>query len=195
MLRKIKTQEEIARKNKQNQIIIGTVMILLLVFSTLGFSILSRTSDSSSQEIEQNGFKFFQENGRWTTHIADQSFSFAYLPSQTSDVVIEGEPTLNQYSEKPLYLVNPKNEAVGEIITNLGRYTLRYQESCFEGFNCSEDLPTKTCEDNLIIFDETGEKTPSTNKEGVYQDKNCIYLSGDQVKTADAFLYKVLKIN
>ena len=190
MLRKIKTQEEISKKKKQTQILVGTAMIFLLVVSTLGFSLSSRISDDT-QEIEQNGFTFFQENGRWNTYIEGQNFNFAYLPSQIEEVSVEGFYDLTNYAQKPLYFVGT-NQASSEILNTLERYVSRTQEACIEGENCIGDLPTKTCEDNLIIFKESNDLESSTDK--VYQENNCVFIIGDPIKSADAFLYKVLKI-
>ena len=191
MLRKIKTQEEIAKKKKQTQIIVGTAMIFLLVVSTLGFSLSTRISEDT-QEIEQNGFKFFQENGRWNTYIEGQNFNFAYLPSQVEEVSVEGIYDLTNYAQKPLYFVGT-SQASSEILNTLERYISRNQEACIEGEDCREDFPTKTCEDNLIIFKESKELESSTDK--IYKENNCVFIIGDQIKSADAFLYKVLKIN
>ncbi len=192
MLRKIKTQEEIAKKKKQTQIIVGTAMIFLLVVSTLGFSLSSRISDDNTQEIEQNGFTFFQENGRWNTYIEGQNFNFVYLPEQIAEVSVEGFYDLTNYAQKPLYFVGT-NQASSEILNTLGRYVSRNQEVCLEGEDCIGDLPIKTCEDNLIIFKESKDLESSTDK--VYQENNCVFIIGDSLKSADAFLYKVLKIN
>ena len=61
------------------------------------------------------------------------------------------------------------------------------QEACLNNTLCEGDLPVKGCEVNLIIF-EKGNETK------VYQEDSCVYLVGDSIRSADVFLYKVLKI-
>jgi hypothetical protein len=93
-----------------------------------------------------------------------------------------------------LYFVNLEgsNEAGQEILNNLERYVSRSQEACLNsGVNMSDcgDLPVKSCEDNLIIFEDSLNNITSVRKEG-----NCVYISGDLLAGSDAFLYKLLGI-
>ena len=110
-----------------------------------------------------------------------------YLPSEVSDVVVEGEYSLGNYNSAVLY-VEEINEGSSEIILNLESYLLRYQEACLSSENCAEDLPVKTCADNFILFDE------STSPK-VYAEDSCVFIEGDQVKGADAFLYRLFGIS
>ncbi|MCR4284476.1 MAG: hypothetical protein NUV97_00335, partial [archaeon] len=130
------------------------------------------------------GITFLRDGGLWKANFGGTTFGFQYLPSELENVSIQGYFGLEQYSNKPLYIVNP-NDAIGEILNNLNPYLLRYQEACLEGTPCGGDIPIKNCEENLIIFLE-GDETK------VYQDRNCVYLEGDSVMGADAFLYKML---
>jgi hypothetical protein len=94
-----------------------------------------------------------------------------------------------------LYFVNNK-AASNEIINNLKGIFSRYQEACLVG-GCdyddvnetgNKDLPEKTCSDNLIVFDEI------ENETRVWQENNCVYISGNYILGADAFLYNVFGI-
>jgi len=91
-----------------------------------------------------------------------------------------------------LYFVNSNSSTNGasEVLSNLRGYVGRYQEACLEGGLCGGDFPTKGCEGNLLlIFEED-----SSLESRVYQNQSCVYIVGDTVKSADAFLYKVLKV-
>lgn len=187
MLRKIKTQTELAKKKQRNQIIVGTIMIGLLVFSTLGYSLISSDKDEDKSNVNEFGIDFFREDGLWKIVTGDEVFGFQNLPSEVSDIDVNISLSLEMYSGQPLYSVSP-NEGISEILNNIGRYILRYQEACLNNKSCEGDLPVKDCASNLIIF-ETGNKTK------VYQNESCIYIVGDGVKGADAFLYKVLGAN
>lgn len=198
MLRRIKTQAELDRQRRRNHVLVGIVMIGLLVVSTLGYSLMSSEGDGSSM-VNEGGVDFFKENGIWKIIVDDEVFGFQNLPSEVSDVDVNVSLDLSVYVGKPLYFVSP-NEGASEVLNNIGRYVLRYQESCLrqgsgesdelgnltEG-DCEGDFPVKDCESNLIVFVEG-------NSTMVYQDGNCIFIVGDSVKGVDAFLYKVLGI-
>jgi hypothetical protein len=189
MLRKIKTQEEIDKAKKRNQMIIGGVLILIMVLSSLGFSLLSRDDSGGVSSIKEGNKEFFLENGFWKLDIGGQIAVFRYLPSELEDVSIEGSYDLNKYISQPVYFINVnESEGISEILNNLGGYFLRYQEACLNNSLCDKDLPVKDCDENLIIFE-------GGNESRVYQNESCVYLSGDHVKSADVFLYKVLKIS
>ena len=184
-MRKILTQAEIDKKKKKNQFVVGAVMVFLLVVSTLGYSLMSNNDDESSG-VSEFGIKFFKSNGLWRAEIDGGVFGFQNLPSEILDVNVNISIGLANYSGKVLYFVSPNNGA-SEILNNLGGYVPRYQEACLDAENCEGDWPIKNCSDNLIIFVEA-------NETSVYQNGGCVYIAGDGVAGADAFLYEVLKV-
>lgn len=189
MLRKIKTRREAEKKAKSKQIIVGVVLVGLLVLSTVGYSFLSQDDESEEDNKEYNSFEFVRVGGGW--NLKETNFYFQFLPQEVENVSIAGFFDLNVYSGKPLYIVND-NSASQEILINLGPQVLRYQEACLDsnGTECkNEELPKKTCEDNLIIFELDEE-----SEGDVWQEENCVYISGDLVKASDAFLYKLLGV-
>ena len=188
MLRKIKTQEQLRKKNRRDQLFIGVIMIALLTVSTLGYSLISGDANNGgSASKNELGIEFIRENGMWKTTIAEETFAFQNLPSEISNVTTNGSFDFKIYPDKPLYFINP-GVGASEILSNIGRYVLRSQQACLENTTCEGDFPIKDCDSNLIIF-EIGNETK------VYQDKGCVYISGDVIKGADAFLYKVLGVN
>lgn len=199
MLRKIRTENEIKRVQKRNKIILGVIMIFLLAVAPLGFSLLSgggsgginagSNAGPNRASIEESGFEFYYINGRFTFDLNGQVYTLTYLPSEIKDVNIEGNYMLDSYANKVLYFVGDE-EATLEILNNIGRYASRYQEACINIETCAGDFPLKTCSDLLVIFQEG-----SGNETKVYQEDSCVYIVGDPIKGADAFLYKVLKVN
>ncbi|MBU3923517.1 MAG: hypothetical protein KJ592_01225 [Nanoarchaeota archaeon] len=202
-MRKIRTQAEVNRKNKRNQIVVGVVLVGLLLVSTLGYSLMSSDEDKSSS-VSELGIDFVKIDGIWKAVIDGGVFGFRNLPSEVSDIDVNVSADLGLYSGKVLYFINPGTGA-SEVLNNLGGYILRYQESCLRqdsgssvvggrwsedasnGTECGGDLPVKSCYDNVIIFE-------GGNESLVYQDDNCVYVVGDSVKATDAFLYKVLGV-
>lgn len=183
-MRKIISKTEVERRSKNKQIVLGVVLILLLVVSTAGFSWLDRDGTKEGV-VEENGIRFYNQNDVWLAQIGEQVFSFSYLPSEVKDLAIEGDYDFESYFNQPLYF-NRVEEGAVEVLKNLNSYILRYQKSCVEE-PCEEDLPLKGCENNVIIFTD--------GEDGVYREENCVYIVGNQVKGADAFLYKVLNIS
>jgi len=214
-MRKIKTMADIERVRRRNNIILGIVMIVLLIGSSLGYSLMS--ADSKSKNIvNEEGFDFVRDGGMWKLMIGDEVLSFRNLPSEVSDIEVNLDAQLGMYNGQPLYFVNP-GEGVNEILGNVGRYILRYQESCIqgnsddenqyieaEGLNdsldnhtesedlandiiCKGDLPVKDCSSNLIVF-ETGDNTR------IYSEGNCVFIVGDVIRGSDAFLYKLFGV-
>ena len=191
-------------------------MIGLLVLSIVGYSFASGDSDEDVSKVVEGGVDFFRQNGLWVAEIdvalvghdsgEPRVFAFQNLPSEVSDVEVNVSIGLEQYSGQPLYFVNP-NEGANEVLSNVGRYILRYQESCLRQDSvgglelgvwsngdelgnlteCVGDLPVKDCDSNLIIFAEG-------NVTKVYQDGGCVFIVGDSLKGTDAFLYKVLQV-
>ncbi|MAH49404.1 hypothetical protein CMI37_26515 [Candidatus Pacearchaeota archaeon] len=190
-MRRIQTQEEIDKKKKRNGILLGGLLIGLLVLSTLGYS-LSGDSDGETEEF--NGFEFEKRGAYWILNLEEQEFAFQNLPQEIMNVSVSGFYNINSYFDKILYFVNLENSggAGGEVLGNLERYVARWQEACSDSstasMNCTGNLPVKSCNDNLIIF-ETGENVTKVRKKD-----NCVYISGDLVRGSDAFLYKLLGI-
>lgn len=183
MLKKIGNKHEIAKGKQRNQIIVGIILIGLMVVSTAGYAFLDNKKDVNSQTREYNGLQFVKSGQFWTTTIQGQTFYFSYLPEELGNVSISGDYSLGNYSQEPLYFVN-NNFASQEVVNNIGRYVLRYQDACLD--KCS-DLPQKSCADNLIIFMPGGESK-------VWKEENCVYLSGDSAMAADTFVYRLLGI-
>jgi hypothetical protein len=91
---------------------------------------------------------------------------------------------------KPLYLQTESDEAGVEIYVNMAWIAERVTPACLSGTKCAENVPIKTCNDNLIIIQESEINT-------VRQENNCVYIEGkkeDLVKLTDEFLFRILGI-
>ena len=189
-MKKIITRDKQAKKDKKNQLIIGGILIVVMLFSTIGFAFGNR-SESDSKKIEYNGVDFVQDNsGEWRFKVDGQEFVTKYNPIETAEVSFFGLLSINDYVNKPLYFVGGASDVSYEIVRNLGKYVLRIQEACLDE-NCSEDFPIKNCSvDNVVVFEES-------NQENIYAEDNCVFISSsfeNQTIYADAFLFKILGI-
>lgn len=185
-MRKLKTKADLEKKQKKNQLILGIILISLLTLSTAGYSIMNNVTEQNSITSEK-GVDFYYQNGLWITDFSDYQFGFQNLPSEVEGVQISTNLTLGNYQGLPVYFVN-SNQGTSEILNNIGRFVLRYQNACLEGQNCTENLPSKDCSSNVFIFE-------ASNETKVVQEGNCIYIYGSSINGADAFLYKILGIS
>lgn len=185
-MRKIETAAEKERRQRRNQFVVGGVLIVLLVVSTLGYSLMSGRGASSSNKKKEDGVQFVRDHSLWKFVNSGSTFGLQNLPSDINNISVNISADISMYSEQPLYFVNPSQGMV-EIINNLGSSILRYQDACLSNESCDGNFPVKDCSDNLVIF------MPG-NSTNVYQKDHCIYIVGDSIKGADAFLYNLLGI-
>ena len=176
---------DIERSRKRKNILIGVVMILLLVVAPIGYSLFTRDVEEDNS-VNELGVDFVRDGGLWKVVFGEDVFGFQYLPSEVGDIPVSGVYDFGEYVGEVLYFVDA-NEGASEVLNNLGRYILRYQEACLDNSSCVGNLPMKDCYSNLIIF-ETGNDTV------VWKNESCVYIVGDGVRGADAFLYKAIKI-
>ncbi len=183
-MRTIQTREEQDKTKKRNQIIIGIVLSVIMLFSTVGYAIISKKDTVTAEK--DKGFDFVKQGEMWILSLdGSKNVYFHYLPSEVENVSVIGTYNLQYYEGKPLYFVN-NNLASQDILGAIGDKVLRYQDACMEGMNCT-NFPVKDCNSNVIIF-EVKDDTK------VRQDKNCVYISGNYQKGVDAWLYRLLGI-
>ena len=195
-MQKIITQEEKERKIKRNQLVIGIVLIGLMVLSSLSFAFINNTTNIN-EKIEYKGIKFVADgNGYWSFNIQGTDFLTKYNPKETEDISYLNYKNINEYSNKPLYLIGDNGEHFSEISRNLNNIALRINNACLEGDSkCTKNninFPIKKCSsDNIIII---------MNVEGIekiYNKENCVFIEtnyANQVRYADRFLFSILGI-
>ena len=189
-MRKIQTKEQQKRKERFNQIIIGLILVSLMVMSTLGYSLMSKSTEQKSQKkIIYNGLEFIETSGFWTLSINQFKFSFKYNPKEVnkSDFNLS---YLDKYYSKPLYIKSEDSDSTNEIYRNLNEIVLRMQPACLNKSDCSGDYPIKNCSNNFIIIQES-------NISDIKQTKNCVFIQGkkqDLVKQTDEFLFKIIGV-
>lgn len=189
-MRKIVSRREDAKKKRRNQLIVGIVLVFIMLFSVLGYAFQPNTGPGSSDTVIYNGYEFENQNGLWVLNLGGFSFVFRYNPEQVER--IDGDvKTLENYYQKPLYISSENQETETEVYANFRQVALRTQPACIVNETCiDEELPLKTCEDNLIVIQEA-----DTNE--IYQEENCVFIRGsreDIIMVVDEFLFKALGI-
>ena len=178
-IRKIESKEEIETREKRRTRMLVALTLLLLLGSTAGYAFLSSEKSSNVGDSGTSGVQ--NVGGQWMINYNGEILVFSNPPNVTKQTEINISYDISSYSQKPVYVAGNNSIALYEIASTLGRYATRFQEACY--WNCSLDLPQKTCGDLIIIVNGTGQNN-------VYQKDNCIFINGN-LSTVDAFLYRV----
>jgi hypothetical protein len=193
-MRKILSKEEEAKKTKRNQFLIGGVLILVMVASTIGYAFTrdQTNTTANSDKIIYNGLEFTKQTGYWNVNAGSYQFSFKYNPNETAQIASVLNP-LGNYDSKPLYVNSDNIEATTELYRNLfyqNQIVERFQNACISGENCSDNAPVKNCSDNLIIIKES-------NSTEIKQQQSCVFINGNMgnlTELTDSFLFKITGI-
>lgn len=192
-MRRISSKKEEQRRKKRNQIIIGIVLIVVMFGSVFGVIVGSfNNSESPYGQIKYNGIDFYNNGvGYWLFEAKNFEFSVLNNPEEIPVFEnIEELALLESYEGKPLYIKSENSDAELEIYRNLFPIVLRIQEACLDGDECKKDLPIKDCSENFIIIE-------TSNNVGITQDKNCVFIRGqekDLIKLSDEFLFKITEV-
>jgi len=184
-------------KAKRNITIMGIIIVVIMIGSTLGITL--RSSDEGSS---YNGFKFTNtQNGGWVTKINGKEINFYYHPGELESVNISKE-FINQIKEtKAFYITFDSNitdiqyleVARFDIVKNLQEYSI------LEGISKPDSiypLPIINCDNAtqaipVIYFIESKERNMS------FED-NCYtveaYSGFDFLVFRDKLLYILLGV-
>lgn len=179
-MRKIESSVDVEKRRANKARWISIAILLMLALSSLGYSFLSRTEDTSSsnQNVQTDG-------SQWYVNVNGRQHVFLTSPETAKGVEVNTINRINNYLGKEVYISSDNDGITYEIGSNLEGYASRVQRACFG--ECEQDYPEKDCNSTLIVW-----KSAEINK--VYQKDNCIFIDGD-MRAADAFLYKLLGIN
>jgi hypothetical protein len=178
-MKRIRTSEEIARKKRINTIIISSVMLLLLVFSTIGFAFVSQPSYGNDDISEDYNV---DQTGR--VYVDYQGLRIELLSSYDEIIDVRYEVDLIPaiYNGQTVYIASENEGIYQQLLNVFGRgVASRVQRACYGP--CEDDLPEKECNDMLIVWRENIEQKVS-------QEENCIFIDGD-LRAVDAFVYNL----
>lgn len=172
-LKKIRTQEEIARSEKVKIRWISGVLLFILIASTAGFAFMSGDEDTKITQPTN-------PNGKFEAKFGSNSLYFVNKLDDVRNVSVELNRTLNDFYGGKIYLDTNNSYISSEIGSILGSYVEKIQFACYG--SCERDLPEKQCNETIIVFRQSSESR-------VYEKDNCTFIEGD-IRAADAFLYK-----
>lgn len=176
-MRKIGSQKESDAKKKKLTAVIGAFFLAILILGTVGYAFIYSPSFYSNTPAQNNIVD------PRAVEFEGQSFVFANTPEEVSDVSVNVEKSLDDFLGLSFYVDIKDAAAAQEVMGFLTPYIGRAQQAC-QG-PCEQDLPEKTCEDNILIF--SNEPEPK-----VYQEDNCVFIEGG-LEGADAFIYHLME--
>ena len=198
-MKKIISNEDKEKTTKRNQLIMGLILILIMIFSSVGFAFSSKLTGNVVEEIEINGVDFSRDanTGYWTFKVNGNEFNTVYSPEEVADIEFVNSKTINDYARKPLYFLGEAGGDFAELYRALSQYTLRVGGACLDD-KCEQDYPIKNCSvDNVVIIEnivgEDGEI--SKLEEGITTDDNCVYIRAkpeNLIRYIDAYLFDLL---
>ncbi len=209
-MKKILTKKERQKIEKRNNTIIGSILVLIMFLSIIGYSFFTSDGDGISQEnkIIYNGIEFnLREDGLWHFNVYEKNFRAYYSPKEIrnitqnlEDIKIDSSISYWDFHNKLLY-IHYKNDfsADGEILRNVLDIVQRTNHFCFEEDEIIDNEieecagPIKSCEDtnSILLVTRQGEENSIT------QEENCIFLEfkeQESLKVASTFLYRILNI-
>ena len=180
----INERREGEEKTKSNVQILGLILLTLLVVSTVGFAFISRPGGSDTDNSQTENQQGQEANGYYSIDLGSGNKAyFSYDSDSVKDVPIEVNVSANDYVGQTIYY-NGGEVLKQEIMINIGQFAGRVQEACYGP--CEEDLPEKSCNDLMIVWNRTGSNA-------VRQDNKCIFIDGD-LRAVDAFLYRLFEL-
>lgn len=195
-MQRIETSEQKEKREKRRQMITGVVLVVILLLSTAGYSIMDRSKENAAEKERYNNFEFVSSGELW--RLQGSSLSTRYLPGEVENISYSAALQQGQFAGRDVYFVafsEGAKIAANEIARNLP--ALRFQLACLpEQANMSEcaDLPVKNCGSIVLAIDEKRLNNTSSMQERIYQQENCIFLevsTKNLIRAADRVLFGI----
>lgn len=180
---KIRSLGDIAKKEERRKRASGIFIISLLLLSTIGFALSMVNFGSQNVQEQVQGFS---NNGQyWIYTVGDQQYFFTHHIEEVNTSSYSLNKTILDFTGRQVYVDSQLPGGLQEVYSSLGPYLGRLNEACYG--SCDRDLPELNClGDPLIVIREN-------DISSITEQQNCVFVNGD-MKTLDAFLYKVLGI-
>lgn len=177
-MKKTLSKRERKKAEQKKQLIVGLILVSLMVFSTIAYSLSSRDSDKTTQtKFMYKGVLFFEQgeyfiatDGNFQLLIFNDPRENKFLQEELPEVSIDNFFNFPLYLDSEYYLLN---SAIAENLgPNTNGVSSRVQLACIDEEDCAEELPIKNCQENIIVIRES-------NASKITKEENCIFISGN----------------
>jgi len=221
-MKAFETRETKEKRKKREQILIGFIVAVIMIFGTVGFAFMQGQYNKEEQngQNEYNGYYFTKIDGMWQTQTNIGNTPLAiktlYLPKELENITIKNYPLLEDFKGKAVYIIAnnlTERQAASEFAPVLNPFVLRMQLACSEKENETEfciknDLPIKSCEDatyNTFIIDleenakDAAENATNNGKNTIEVNykNNCLTIKAegnDLIKASEKTIFKIFGI-
>lgn len=188
-------REKKESRRKRNHTIIGLFIAALMIFSILGYAILSgQRATEIEEQKEYNNHIFTETDQGWQTQINAGNkiitLTTSYFPKELENITTQGKFFFSDFNAKTIYIItNASTEkAASKLAFSLNNIALRIQAACSENesetdYCLDKNLPVKTCSDvsfqTKIIelkLKETGNETETEPK--IIYENSCLIIQG-----------------
>lgn len=212
----LKTKHEReARKKQRLKIILGIIIAVIMVASTIGYAILEREQVQQQSEnvtIYRN-YTFTKTEQGWQTQfkINDKNIILnSYnLPQDVENISLQGTPLLADFLNKVIFItLNTATDIEQEATIQYSAFSniaLRMQLACSKNnenssFCIEKNLPIKNCDDVdwqtvIVILEELPQE--SNDSAAIKYKNSCLEIKGKQEdlkKANDKALFKIFGI-
>ena len=181
-MKSIQTAEQRESSRKRRTQVMGIVLVVLMLGSTIGYAFSLFFSSTSPDTIAPQILP--PTNQPITVTYNGLSFQLSSTQDDIAGIPVNITARISDYTGFPVFIATEDVSATQELTAILSRYASRIQQACY-GPCTQQDLPEKECDENLIVVSANITKN-------VYQQEQCIFIQGD-VRAVDAFLYNLFQ--
>lgn len=204
MLKKIQTREDSEKKKRRMRLVVGFIIIVLMILSTIGFAMFENDQSNTSNNT-YNGFKFSQTTNGWQTTVQGQTITTSYFPTEVLNVTGSNVYAFD-FNSKVVYIAVTSQDDVynSNELGNLDYITERSQFACQKEAENSKfcqdsNLPVKNCEDvngsattRVIVINSNVTGAPSYD---YYNNCLTINAQGSDLRMAiNNFIFKIFGV-
>ena len=204
MIKKIETREDSERKKRRTKLVIGIIIIVLMIFSTIGFAMIGNNQEVIDNTV-YNGYKFTSTSSGWQTTVQGQTITTSYFPTEVLNVTGSNVYAFD-FTGQIVYIAVGSQEEIYDVneLGNLNNIAERSQFACQpkaenSSFCQESSLPIKSCEDvnssntaRVIIINSN-----VTEPASYTYYNNCLTInakSADLKIAVDNFIFKIFGI-
>ncbi|HLC54765.1 MAG TPA: hypothetical protein VJK07_04040 [Candidatus Nanoarchaeia archaeon] len=181
-MKAIQTAEQRESSRKRRTQVMGIVLVVLMLGSTIGYAFslfFSSTSpDTAAPQILP------PTNQPITINHNGLSFQLLSVQDDIAGIPVNITVRISDYVNFPVFIAAEEVSANQELTAVIGRYASRIQQACY-GPCAQQDLPEKECDENLIVVN-------ASTSNSIFQQERCIFIQGD-IRAVDAFLYNLFQ--